>query len=475
MKFSDRVKSAVAGWRGRPYYLQVNHSKLQNKNAPFVWPDFRSGSPSWRLIDIDAYIDEGFTINSLIYSAVMVKAKAASQAVMKAYSTDETGNPILLPDDDPLQMLVSNPNPYMGRRAFNMWQTVFFNIAGESYVWLDRRPGEEVPIAQYLLNPRRMYIVPNPTGGKSILGYLYVPEGKGFDDGIPMIPEDIVHSKLPNPNDPLDGLGYGLSPISSMARSADVDNIITEFLQIFFENGAIPAGVLSFETGLRDNDIARIKERWLEMYGGYKNWSEIGVLDQGGQYNRVGMNFEELGFASLDERNESRVLGPFGVPPIMIGSRLGLLRSTYSNYEEAREAFWKDTMIEELGLHEESYAMRLKTESGSYVKYDLSNIPALQDDRAEISSVYNAAWIAGAITKNEYRKMINLDPTDDGDVYLVSSGQMLLPLGSVPVGVSGDSPAGIGAGDDDDRDTDKAIRELAKEIKSARELLESTK
>ena len=85
---------------------------------------------------------------------------------------------------------------------------------------------------------------------RGIMGYLYIPEGKSHREGIPMLAKDVGHVKLPNPGDPLEGLGYGLSPISPLARSADVDNMITSFLKLFFERGAIVPGLLKFNIKL---------------------------------------------------------------------------------------------------------------------------------------------------------------------------------------------------------------------------------
>ena len=49
-----------------------------------------------------------------------------------------------------------------------------------------------------------------------------------------------------------------------------------------------------------------VKERWQEQYGGYTHWDEIGVLDQGGEFQRISPTFDEMGFESIDERNEAR-------------------------------------------------------------------------------------------------------------------------------------------------------------------------
>jgi len=178
------------------------------KANPMRWPDFRVNTPQWQIVNIEGYIEEGFNANSLIYSAVMYKARAISGVPLRAYS-GEMDAPETLPDDHPLAKLCSRPNPSQSWREFMMLQTVFINISGNAYSYIDRQGGVgDVPSQIVPLNPLRTYIVPGERG--TIKGYLYVPEGASMQDGIPLLAQDVSHVKLPNPGDPLAGQGYGL-------------------------------------------------------------------------------------------------------------------------------------------------------------------------------------------------------------------------------------------------------------------------
>jgi HK97 family phage portal protein len=394
------------------------------KATPMRWPDFRVNTPQWQIINIEGYIEEGFNANSLIYSAVMYKARAISGVPLRAY-TGEQDEPETLPDDNPLAMLCARPNPSQSWREFMMLQTVFLNITGNAYSYIDRQGGVgDVPGAIIPLNPLRTYIVPGTRG--TIKGFLYVPEGVAMADGIPLLAQDVSHVKLPNPADPLDGQGYGLSPISSMARSADVDNSITKFLKTFFDKGTNVGGILEFDVPMTDADIARVRTRWSEIYGGVDNWDQVGVLDQTGEYKRIGYSFDEMGFEVLDERNETRILGPFGVPPILIGSRVGLARSTYSNYEQARDAFWQDTAIHEMRLFEDDFQYHLSS-GGAWVAFDYSDVPAFQNDLPPIVDAWVKLVNLG-VPKAQAAEVVGLPlgELEDGDVAY-------MPLGLVPL------------------------------------------
>lgn len=377
---------------------------LETKGNPMVLPVWRDGEPVWQIIDFESYAQEGFNTNAILYSAIMYKVRAITTAPLRAYggTIDE---PELLPADAPLQKLCSRPNRWQSQAEFQGQAEAFLNIAGNVYIAIERQRGVTVPVALHLLRPDRVFIIPSSTR-KEIIGFVYVPEGKSIKDGVPFLAQDMIHIKLPNPMDPLEGLGYGLSPISPMARSLDVDNSVTDYLKLFFQNGAMPPGVLSFDVPMDDETVSRARTRWMEIYGGYSNWADVAVLDQGGKYQKIGLSFQELDMGVLDARNESRAVAPLGVPMTLIESRPSLVQSTYSNKETDRIMFWQDTMIPELRWFEVDYQYYLQGDNGEFVMFDLSRVPALTLTPAQKHDLATKAFIAGGLSRNEYRAIL---------------------------------------------------------------------
>ncbi len=395
------------------------------KASPFAWPAWRAGQPQWQLVDYQGYAEEGFSQNSIIYSAIAYKARAVTAAPLRAYAGDPR-HPDPLPPRHELACLLARPNSYQSGAELMQLADTYLNLAGDSYIHMDRPLRGGFPLAMRTFRPDRTWIIPDDDGG--LKGYLYVPEGKSQRDGLPILPQDMMHVKLPNPLDPLEGQGYGLSPISALARSADVDNHVTRYLKVFFERGAINNVVLKFEEDLDEAEIARIRARWAEIYGGVDNWAEVGVLDRKGNIERLALTFDEMGFGEIDSRNESRILGPFGVPPILLGTRFGLERSTYSNYAEARTAFWEDTFIPELSLFESEFDYYLAPDDDSFVRFDTSQVPAL---RADVFKQIDGAskLFSMGVPANTALSIVGLevDPIEGGDTGY-------LPLSLVPVG-----------------------------------------
>lgn len=418
-----------------------------------AWPDY-TGSPTWRMTDVRTYAEEGFSINPLIYACIKYKASATVSAPCRAY-TGDPDSPTKLPPEHPMSQLLLYPNEHQGRPEFQALNTAYLNVSGDSFVYVEREGNEIVALRP--LRPDRVKILPKKVANgrfiPDIAGYLYAPEGTivSLETGTKILPQDMIHTKFPNPLDPLEGMGYGLAPISPAARNADVDNAVNDFLKIFFEKGVILPGVLITEQPLDAKTIGRIRERWKEVYGGYKNWAEeIGILERGTTYQRIGLTFDEMGLEELDNRNETRICSVFGVPPILIGTAVALRNSSYKDYTEARTLCWEDTLIPESLLFESELQRYLNTDD-FWVAYDFSRAPAL---RHQIKDRIESAW-----------KMFNMGYTPAVSTRTVGlivpssavSEISFLPLNMVAVLKEGqEMPETVSLGQSDQRDEAEA-------------------
>ena len=456
--------SGLPASRGKP--------NVQKKSAPYVFPAWRTQTPQWQLLDYESYVTEGYMINSLAYEAITYKARAASSVSMKVYTGDKS-DPTEVLEENELSMLLVRPNEFQGWKALQQLLMVYLNISGNCYLLLDRDSPEVTPRALYPLRPDRVFIIPS-NDKKKIMGYLYVPEGKSWQDGTPILRQDMAHVKFPHPGDPLEGAGYGLSPMTASARSIDVDNALTGFLKQFFESGAMINLYLSFEQPMDEDVLTQAKKRFMELYGGWEQWSEVAAMDSGGEIKRFGMTFDEMRFESLDERSEARIIGPFGVPLPLLPSRLGMQASTYSNMIVARQLFWQDTLVPELGMFEDEIGFNLRSANSEYwVAYDYSNVPALQDAMKMQVDIWNDL-VAWGISKHEASHMTNLPLRDlpDGDVVYMPLNYAAVDEKGIPTnpafGAGAVSPAQAEA----PAAADLATLALAAELKRANDLLE---
>jgi phage portal protein BeeE len=116
-----------------------------------------------------------------------------------------------------------------------------------------------------------------------------------------------------------------------------------------------------------------------------------------------------------------------GVPPQLLGIPGD---NTYSNYQEARLAFWEDTVMPLLDMIGEDWNAWLGEPQGVYIKPDLDQIPAIADKR---NTLWDMADRATDLTINERRAMKGYEPIQGGDVLLVGLGQVPLSDASEPI------------------------------------------
>ena len=107
------------------------------KGKIILWPTWREGTAQWIITDMQALVDEGFEGNAILYAALMYKARAFSSVPLLAY--DDDGE--LLPDDAPLSMLLSRPNPHFTWVELSALLSVYYNLFGECYVYGYRQIG----------------------------------------------------------------------------------------------------------------------------------------------------------------------------------------------------------------------------------------------------------------------------------------------------------------------------------------------
>lgn len=444
----EDVRWSLSVLRGAAQKMLAERHSLRSrpaaspKKAPFLWMDYRNGNPEWQLVDYQAYVTEGYDVNSVIRAAIGYKERAIASVPLVAVKGD-LANPQRLPPMDALARLLARPNIYQSWEQFQRQRVVYLNIAGNSYTYLERPNRKAAPVALYNLRPDRVTIVPDAQGG--LLGFFYQRDRDSNPRaGLPILPSDMMHVKFSNPNDPLEGLGYGLSPFSAMAQSGDVDNQITAFLKLFFETGAMPSGLLSFDMDMTSDELGRARRIWNERYSGIENWGDVAVLDKNGKYQRIGLTFDEMGFEALDERNETRILGPFGVPPILLGTRVGLKRSTMANYEQARTQCWEDTLWPEVRLFQSTDQYYLQTDDGAYVLYDRAAVPALQGDTAKLVDAAYKLWTMGTPANQAYATVgLKVEPVPGGDTAYVSTSVMPVGGNAPPTPSEGDPVVGV--------------------------------
>jgi len=372
-----------------------------------------------RLVDYNTYCEEGYKRNAVVFSSVREIARTAPSARIQVHKRLKRGQTEIY-EDHSLQAVFDLPNPRQSHYDFIELLLTYLNLDGNIFI-LRERSGKDgktgKTTALWLPRPDMMSPVIDARGQiyeqGALLGYSYLTRG---GEKVYFLPEQVIHIKYPDPNDPYHGLGRGIPPLMAAAFDADNDNSQTTFIKQFFKNGAVPSGIIKSKNILDDTEVKRIQNRMAEQYTGEENWHKIMVLDADAEYQATGLSMDEMVFPDLRAISETRICAAFKVPPVLIGVKAGLDAATYSNYKLARQALWEDNIIPTNLKLAEAFTRAFSDELGPdvIVKHDYADVVALQQDRTERFARSSQSVMSGWVTVNEARREIGFGPLPEG-------------------------------------------------------------
>jgi hypothetical protein len=211
-----------------------------------------------------------------------------------------------------------------------------------------------------------------------------------------------------------------LSPTMVLADVIKVDNDMTVMLQTFIQNGAFVSGILSSEQIINAEDARFAKERFRESHGGPNKAGDIVVQGKGLKFERMGTTFREMVFPEVDARSETRICMGYSVPPILVSAKSGMDRATYSNYEQARKAWYEEYVTSQWKFLAERYTrdilIHFDTNPKHILKFDTKDVKALQEDRTNTWKRATEAYKARVIVRNDALTEMGLMKLDDKEL-----------------------------------------------------------
>ena len=380
------------------------------------------------------FASEGYGKNEVVYSCIRELATGAATPhyFVQAPATDggmvEVTNGLLYD-------LISRPNYDEDWYTFLEKLVTSLEVAGNAYVYKERSRGNQVT-ALYLLRPDWVKIIAGKYGAD---GYVWEMDGKEY----PVAREDICHLRFPNPSGSL----YGLSPLQVLARTVNLDISMTDFAKVFFANAGVPSGLLKLMRRLTtQEEAATVRSRWRSTFGGPNNFHKVAILDEDADYQQMAAAPKDMALSELHDLTESRICSVFGVPPILIGANVGLQRSTFSNYREARLSFHSETLEPLVTRILRYFNSNLFPEyqGNEVLAVDWSAMRSSLDDKADQTTRTTASFNAGIITLNEARGELGYEAITEGDVrripatmFEVGEGDNFAPIavGAEPLAV----------------------------------------
>jgi HK97 family phage portal protein len=271
-----------------------------------------------------------------VYACVRLLAETVASLPLHLYKFTEKGDGKERATDHPLyKILYRQANPEMTSFSFREAIMMHLLLWGNAYAQIVR-DGKNGILGLYPLLPENMEIDRAENGDLFYTYHAYTDEVPGeHDKDIIFQRDEILH---------IPGLGFnglvGFSPIAMMKNALGTTLAVEKYGSAFFKNGAQPAGVLEHPGVLKDPQ--KIRDNWMNAYGGAGNAHKVAVLEEGMQYKPISLPPEDSQFLSTREFGVEEICRIFRVPPHMVQD---LKRATFNNIEHQSIDFVMHTIM----------------------------------------------------------------------------------------------------------------------------------
>jgi phage portal protein BeeE len=336
----------------------------------------------------------------------------------------------------PLLDLLKRPNPdgdQAGLCGYDLrWMTqLYLESVGRAY-WLIERDGLGVPVQIWLLRPHMIREVGDPTGQRLVDYYEYGGGGRRYQ------PADIVKFHFPDPDHPYYG---GYSPLMAAIEKIRIARKEDAHINAMLENMGRPDAVWSPKGdseggGIGAAEAQRVRSAFRAAFaqagrGGLLISEFPGALQP---LQWAPQDIVEIERASAIKTDICNV---FGVPDAKLErNAANLAAARTADYAHTKDAGVPRCLRSEETLNAKFIPM-FDPSGRLFVAYD----SPVREDEVFLFEQTRAAATVGALTRNEVRASIGMDPVPWGDEPLIPSNMVAVDSAGRPLPVPGRVPA----------------------------------
>lgn len=362
-----------------------------------------SGQAVWSNRDYGAFAKEAFSQNVIGYQSVSKIAEAVASVRFGVWSGEREV------ESHPLAPLLRRPNMSQSWSQFIGEAIGYFMISGNMY--LERIDAGARPRELYAHRPDRMKVIPGPQG---VVAYEYKVNGRTVRWDVDPLngTGQLKHVKTFNPLDDW----YGLAPTEAAAYGVDQHNAAMSWMKALLDNSARPSGALVSKGTLGDEQFHQLKTEIEQNYSGHKNAGRPLLFEGDMEWVEMGMSPSDMGIVDVKNSAARDIALAYGVPPQLLGIPGD---NTYSNYQQARLAFWEDTVIPIVQTVQDELSNWLQAD----IRPDMDQIPAIVEKRMQL---WEMADNSPDLTINESRVLKGFPelPDERGDML---KGELRVP------------------------------------------------
>lgn len=340
------------------------------------------------------------------FTAVDYRMRKVAEPPLVVMQKEEQGDELVL--DHELLMVLDEPSPDFDFSELMRLTEAYTLISGAA-AWLKVRDsaGRLVALQPYSGDQVRTFAADG-----RIYGRFKLHTANGWQD---YAPEDVVWIRETNPK----SWRHNLARLDVALAQLDLGHQVNRTVSKFMRKAMFPGGVVSPHPDWNPDD-----DEWAAYVNEIESWhsgpANAGaplVLAGGTVFSRAAIPLKELLPSELLDRIEATVSSVFGIPPIVLGWKVGLENSPWSQMAEARRTVYEETLVPRWHDYERKVGRQLldreERAAGLKLGFDLEDIAALRVDdeaRAKVANLMVNDW-----TRNERRAYTGQEPLPDSD------------------------------------------------------------
>lgn len=325
--------------------------------------------------------------------------------------------------------LIQRPNEYYG--DLSLWAgTIFSYLTDGNAYWIKLRngygrPGELWYAPHWTMEPKG-----SQDGSRFITHYEYRPGGGAV---VEYDVSDIVHFRHGiNPRNPR----KGLSPLEGVIREVFMDHESSNFVSSLLKNMGVPGMVVSPKTGgvVASDDVEATKV-WLKQSFTGDRRGEALVMNAPTDVQPYGFNPQQMNMSEARDVAEERVCASLGIPAAVVGFGAGLQSTKVgATMAEMAKQAWRNGVMPVLRVFADELDRSLLPDfgrsEGLNMWWDMSEVTALQEDRAQAATAWKTMIESGYAQLFDAAKAMGL-PTDDSmRIFMRPAMSIEVPAGS---------------------------------------------
>lgn len=237
-------------------------------------------------------------------------------------------------EDHPALTRWNEPNDFLVGQEFREGYQQHVELTGEGYWIIDILDAGDFggPMEMWYARPDRM--LPIKSKQKFLAGWVYrSPEG----ELVPLEIRQVIPIKSPDPVDIYAGSAATASlliDIRSSVRSA-------LWTDKFFENSAMPGGIIEVPNIIEDPQFEKLLLRWREQHKGVTNAHRVAILEAGMQWKDRSFSPKDMILTDLRKFSNDQIRQAWGFPEFASG----MLQNANRASSEASDAWYTQRLI----------------------------------------------------------------------------------------------------------------------------------